>query len=75
VVSSAPEWKVPNRSGVDRAGRHFLVWLDFRELGFSADELNNFLRQKAEWQLHRGISFGPEGLGFSRQNNAVRGHG
>jgi cystathionine beta-lyase len=48
----------------------FLVWLDFRGLGFSADELNNFLRQKAEWAVTRGISFGPEGLGFSRLNIA-----
>jgi cystathionine beta-lyase len=48
----------------------FLVWLDFRELGFSADELNNFLRQKAEWAVTRGISFGPEGLGFGRLNIA-----
>jgi cystathionine beta-lyase len=48
----------------------FLVWLDFRELGFSADELNVFLREKAQWAITRGISFGQEGVGFGRLNIA-----
>jgi len=48
----------------------FLLWLDFRPLGLTADELTAFLRQKAGWAVTRGQSFGPEGEGFARLNIA-----
>ena len=48
----------------------FLVWLDFRALGFAPDDLTTFLRQKAGWAVTRGIAFGPEGAGFARLNIA-----
>ena len=48
----------------------FLLWLDFRALGLSPDELTAFLRQKAGWAVTRGQSFGPEGEGFARLNIA-----
>jgi cystathionine beta-lyase len=48
----------------------FLIWLDFRKLGFSANELNAFLRQKAQWAITRGFAFGSEGTGFGRLNIA-----
>ena len=46
----------------------FLAWLDFRELGFSPDELTAFLRNEARWATTRGQSFGDEGKGFGRLN-------
>ncbi len=48
----------------------FLMWLDFRALGLSADALHAFLREKANMQLTRGIAFGLEGDGFARLNIA-----
>ena len=48
----------------------FLLWLDFRDLGLTPDDLTSFLRQKAKWAVTRGIAFGPEGAGFARINIA-----
>ena len=48
----------------------FLLWLDFRALGFSPEELTAFLRQKAGWAVTRGQAFGREGEGFGRLNIA-----
>ena len=48
----------------------FLLWLDFRGLGFELDDLTAFLRDKAGWALTRGPAFGAEGIGFGRLNIA-----
>ena len=48
----------------------FLLWLDFRGLGFSPDELTKFLRSKAKWAITRGQAFGLQGEGFARLNIA-----
>ena len=48
----------------------FLLWLDFRGLGFSPEDLTAFLRQKAGWAVTRGQAFGVEGEGFARLNIA-----
>ncbi len=48
----------------------FLLWLDFRALGLTPDQLTAFLRQKAGWAVTRGQSFGAEGEGFARLNIA-----
>ena len=48
----------------------FLLWLDFRKLGLSPDELTAFLRSKAKWAVTRGRAFGVEGAGFARLNIA-----
>ena len=48
----------------------FLLWLDFRGLKKSPDELTAFLRNKAGWAVTRGISFGEQGAGFARLNIA-----
>ncbi|MGR3660299.1 MAG: MalY/PatB family protein [Paracoccaceae bacterium] len=48
----------------------FLLWLDFRTLGLSPDELTAFLRQHAGWAITRGQSFEAEGEGFARLNIA-----
>ncbi len=48
----------------------FLLWLDFRGLGLSPDDLAAFLRGKAGWAVTRGQAFGREGEGFARVNIA-----
>jgi cystathionine beta-lyase len=48
----------------------FLLWMDFRELDMTADELTAFLRNKAGWVVSRGQAFGAEGIGFARVNIA-----
>lgn len=50
----------------------FLLWLDFRSLGLSPDDLTAFLRGQAGWAVTRGQSFGPEGAGFARLNIACQ---
>ncbi len=48
----------------------FLLWLDFRGLGMSADALNIFLRKSAGWAVTWGQAFGVQGEGFARVNIA-----
>ena len=48
----------------------FLLWLDFRGLGLSAEDLTAFLRNEAKWAVTRGPAFGEEGIGFARLNIA-----
>jgi len=48
----------------------YMVWLDFRELGMSNDELKQFIIQKARLGLNDGPVFGPGGEGFQRMNLA-----
>ncbi len=48
----------------------FLLWLDFRAMGLSPEDLTKFLRQKAGWAVTRGQAFGVEGEGFARFNIA-----
>jgi cysteine-S-conjugate beta-lyase len=48
----------------------FLLWIDFRGLGFAPDDLTAFLRQKAGWAITRGLAFGQQGAGFGRLNIA-----
>ncbi|MEZ5083980.1 MAG: aminotransferase class I/II-fold pyridoxal phosphate-dependent enzyme [Bacteroidales bacterium] len=48
----------------------YLVWLDFRKLGMSNEELKSFVLQKAKLGLNDGPVFGPGGDGFQRINVA-----
>jgi cystathionine beta-lyase len=48
----------------------FLLWLDFRDLNLTPEELTAFLRNKAGWAATRGQAFGTEGEGFARLNIA-----
>lgn len=50
----------------------FLLWLDFRKLGLSPDDLTRFLREQAGWAITRGVAFGSTGAGFGRLNIACR---
>lgn len=48
----------------------YLLWIDFRGLGMSDEDLNRFLIQKAKIGMNRGSSFGADGEGFMRMNMA-----
>ena len=48
----------------------FLLWLDFRALSLSPEDLAAFLRNEAGWAVTRGQAFGKEGEGFARLNIA-----
>ena len=49
----------------------YLLWLDFSALGYSDDELDNIIVNKAKLWLDRGTMFGPEGSNFQRINIAT----
>lgn len=48
----------------------YLIWLDFQELAFEGEELDNIILHKAKLWLDKGIMFGIEGKGFQRINIA-----
>ncbi len=48
----------------------FLAWLDFRELGMEAKELEVFLAEKARLALNSGYWFGRQGAGYARMTIA-----
>ena len=64
IQQNLPEVKVIEPEGT------YLVWLDFRKLGFSTKELTNILFEKAKVALWEGYLFGKGGEGFERINIA-----
>jgi cysteine-S-conjugate beta-lyase len=46
----------------------YMTWLDFSKLGFTQDELNKFMIEKAGLGLNSGTQFGHGGEGFMRLN-------
>ncbi len=46
----------------------YLLWIDFRKLGLTSNELEMFLIKKAKLGLNNGIIFGKNGAGFARLN-------
>jgi cystathionine beta-lyase len=48
----------------------YMIWLDFRELKLSDDELKNFIIHEAKLGFNDGPVFGPGGEGFQRMNVA-----
>lgn len=46
----------------------YLVWLDFRELGLTEEELEDLIVNKAKLWLDAGSMFGESGAGFERVN-------
>lgn len=53
---------------VIRPQASFLLWVDFRSLGLSQNELMDLLLDKAHIALNDGTMFGAQGLGFARLN-------
>lgn len=56
--------------GVKKPEGTYLMWLDFRKLGFNAKQLKEFMIKEAKVALNDGITFGPGGEGFQRMNIA-----
>ncbi len=48
----------------------YLVWMDFRSLELTEEELEDLIVNKAKLWLDAGTMFGPEGIGFQRINIA-----
>lgn len=48
----------------------YLIWLDFRGYGLSAEELQNKMLHEAKLWMDEGTMFGEEGAGFMRVNIA-----
>lgn len=48
----------------------YLIWIDFRSLQLTEDELEKLIVNKAKLWLDAGTMFGPEGSGFQRFNIA-----
>ncbi|SHE82512.1 cystathione beta-lyase [Tissierella praeacuta DSM 18095] len=46
----------------------FLMWLDFKPLGKTSEEINELLINKGKVQLNNGATFGTAGEGFFRLN-------
>ena len=61
--------EIPGVSLVEPEGT-YLLWLDFRGLGLSSEELEDFIEHKVRIWLDGGEMFGPEGAGFQRVNMA-----
>ena len=49
----------------------YLIWMDFRSLGYSDEQLKEKMRYEAKLWLDEGIMFGAEGSGFMRMNIAA----
>lgn len=61
--------KLPGVKLVEPEGT-YLIWLDLRELGLSAEEQESLIVNKAGLWLDSGSMFGDEGVGFERINIA-----
>lgn len=48
----------------------YLIWLDFRKLGLSVEQLEELMEKKAKLWLDGGTMFGEVGAGFQRVNIA-----
>ncbi|TLS35188.1 MalY/PatB family protein [Pseudalkalibacillus caeni] len=68
-LKSFIEEKLPDIKVIEPEGT-YLVWLDFRKLGFSHKELETFMQDEAKLALDEGYIFGKEGEGFERINIA-----
>ena len=65
VAERMPQVKVVEPEGT------YLVWMDFRSLNMSDEELRTFMLEKTKVALDDGYIFGPGGSGFQRINIAT----
>ena len=61
--------RIPKVKLVENEGT-YLLWLDFRELNLSANELEDLIIKEAKLWLDSGRIFGEAGIGFQRINLA-----
>lgn len=65
LEENLPQVKVIQPQGL------YLVWVDFRSLGMSHEDLEKFMLEKAKVWLDEGYIFGNGGAGFERFNIAM----
>ncbi len=70
IVREFLETRVP-QVGMIEPQASFLVWMDFRKLNLSHEELVDLVVKKAHLALNDGEMFGVEGHGFMRVNVAT----
>lgn len=49
----------------------YLLWMDFRDYGYTPEQLQEIMLKKAKLWLDEGVMFGEEGAGFMRMNIAA----
>ena len=71
-IAFTREYVEKNIPGVTMAEHEgtYLVWLDFRQLGMTGEELEEMIVQRARLWLDGGSMFGESGTGFQRVNVA-----
>ncbi|WP_018130778.1 MalY/PatB family protein [Effusibacillus pohliae] len=69
LVSRYCQERIPQIKVIEPEGT-YLVWLDCRELGLSAGELDRFMLDRAKVAMNGGHMFGQGGEGFMRMNIA-----
>ena len=69
LVDALNEMPFPVRAALPEAT--YLLWTDFRDTGWGADEIYRFLVVEAALGFNRGDSYGANGAGFVRINCAV----
>ena len=71
-IAFTREYGEKNIPGVTMAEHEgtYLVWLDFRQLGMTGEELEEMIVQRARLWLDGGAMFGESGTGFQRVNVA-----
>jgi cysteine-S-conjugate beta-lyase len=68
-VKSYLDQHIPEVKLIEPEGT-YLIWIDFRSLKLSEEELEDLIINKAKLWLDAGTMFGTEGLGFQRINIA-----
>ncbi|UYI77697.1 MAG: pyridoxal phosphate-dependent aminotransferase [Fusobacterium varium] len=64
VKNRIPEIKICKAEGT------YLLWLDFSSLGFTKEELSEFMKKEAKVAMDDGYWFGDNGIGYERMNIA-----
>ncbi len=64
IKNRIPEIKICKAEGT------YLLWLDFSSLGFTKEELSEFMKREAKVAMDDGYWFGDNGIGYERMNIA-----
>ncbi|MCF2672711.1 MalY/PatB family protein [Fusobacterium varium] len=64
IKNRIPEVKICKAEGT------YLLWLDFSSLGFTKEELSEFMKREAKVAMDNGYWFGDNGIGYERMNIA-----
>ncbi|CAK7034659.1 MalY/PatB family protein [Fusobacterium varium] len=64
IKNRIPEVKISKAEGT------YLLWLDFSSLGFTKEELSEFMKREAKVAMDDGYWFGDNGIGYERMNIA-----